>query len=61
MPEAPSPITSAPPVPGQPWDATGEGSAGKWQSVDANSGPASWDNGSATGDFEDGPGGWKQT
>lgn len=61
MPSSPSPITSAPPVPGQPYDAAADNNIGKWQSVDKNSGPASMDTGMSTGDFEDGPGPWKQT
>jgi hypothetical protein len=61
MAEAPSPITSPPPVPGQPWDATTSGTVSGWKSVDSGSGPASWQSGEATGDFEEGPGPWKQT
>ena len=59
MPAAPEPVTSAPAFPYQPWDATGDNSAGKWKSVDANSGPANM-SGNATGDFESGDG-WSQT
>jgi len=61
MAQAPDPITSPPAVPGQPWDATSSSPAGKWQSVDKNSGPASITTGAATGDFESGPGPWEQT
>jgi hypothetical protein len=62
MATAPSPITSTPDVPGQPYDATDHGPVGKWASVDAGgSGPADWKTGKATGPFEDGPGPWKQT
>jgi hypothetical protein len=60
MATAPSPITSPPDVPGQPYDATSEGPVGKWQSVDPQSGPADM-SGKASGDFENGPGPWKQT
>jgi hypothetical protein len=60
MPRVPDPITSPPEVPGQPYDATSGATIGKWQSVDANSGPAGM-NGQVTGDFDDGPGPWKQT
>ncbi len=61
MAQAPSPITSPPDVPGQPYDATAHGPLGKWQSVDVNSGPADWSTGKSTGNFEEGPGPWKQT
>jgi hypothetical protein len=61
MPSTPAEVTSAPVVPGQPWDATSDAPVGKWVSVDGNSGPASMESGAATGDFEDGPGPWKQT
>ena len=60
MPSAPNPITSPPEVPGQPWDATSDAPVGKWVSVDSCSGPADMQ-GNATGDFEGGPGPWKQT
>jgi hypothetical protein len=60
MASSPSPITSTPDVPGQPYDATAGNALGKWQPVDKNSGPASM-SGAASGDFEDGPGPWKQT
>jgi hypothetical protein len=60
MPAAPDPITSTPPVPGQPYDATSEASIGKWASVDPKSGPAGA-SGQSAGDFENGPGPWKQT
>jgi hypothetical protein len=59
MPSAPSPVTSTPDVPGQPYDATSSASIGKWKSVDANSGPANA-SGKAAGDFES-SGKWKQT
>lgn len=43
------------------WDATDAPSiAGKWASVDVDSGPAGRD-GDVTGDFESGPGRWEQT
>jgi hypothetical protein len=61
MPAAPDPITSAPGVTGQPWDATTSETVAGWKPVDANSGPASFETGQATGEFEDGPGPWKQT
>lgn len=61
MAQAPDPITSTPDVPGQPWDATSESPAGKWKSVDPDSGPASITTGACTGDFESGPGPWRQT
>lgn len=60
MPRVPSGITSTPPVPGQPWDATSDAPAAGWKSVDANSGPASFDSGACTGDFES-DGDWSQT
>ena len=60
MPDAPSPITSSPDVPGQPYDATSEAAVGRWKSVDPNSGPAGPD-GSVTGEFgDDGTAEWKQ-
>jgi hypothetical protein len=48
-------------APQRDWDSTGappvvEG----WKAVDAESGPAGL-NGHVTGEFEDGPGRWKQT
>ena len=60
MPAAPDPITSTPDAPFQPYDASSEGSAGKWVSVDPKSGPAG-PSGESAGDFENGPGPWKQT
>ncbi len=61
MPDAPSPISSAPNVPGQPWDATSDATVGKWKPVDAESGPAGPD-GSVNGEFpNDGASEWKQT
>lgn len=61
MAKAPDPITAPPNTSFQPYDATSEAPIGKWQSVDPNSGPASITTGEATGDFENGPGPWKQT
>lgn len=61
MATTPDPITSTPDVPGQPYDATSGETISRWASVDKNSGPADWKTGNATGDFEDGPGPWKQT
>ena len=61
MASAPDPITSPPDVSGQPYDATDDGPLGKWQSVNKNSGPADWHSGNATGEFENGPGPWRQT
>lgn len=58
MASAPDPITSPPPVPGQPYDATSHAAAGKWACVE--SGPAD-SSGHASADFEGGPGPWKQT
>lgn len=61
MPTAPKPITSPPPVPGQPYDATDDGALGRWVSVNPESGAAGPD-GKATGDFpDDGAAIWKQT
>lgn len=60
MPDSPPKVTSAPGVPGQPWDATSDATVAGWKSLDANSGPAN-QSGNATGDFEDGPAPWKQT
>lgn len=61
MAEAPSPITSPPPVPGQPWDATSDATVAGWVPVDQNSGPAGPD-GMAHGEFPtDGAPEWKQT
>ncbi len=59
MASAPSPITSPPDVPGQPWDSTSDATVVGWVSVDRNSGPANM-SGQATGDFDSGDG-WKQT
>ena len=61
MATAPDPITSTPGVPGQPYDATSKDIISRWATVEAGSGPADWKTGQATGDFEDGPGPWKQT
>jgi hypothetical protein len=61
MPDAPDPITSPPAVAGQPWDASSDATVAGWTSVDSGSGPASMTDGHATGEFEDGPGPWKQT
>jgi len=61
MPRVPAGVTSTPEVPGQPWDATSSAPVSGWKSVDANSGPASFDSGQAAGDFESGEGGWTQT
>lgn len=61
MAQAPSPVTSPPAVPDQPYDATSSAPCGKWLSVDEGSGPADWRTGNATGDFDNGPGPWKQT
>lgn len=58
MASAPSPITSTPDVPGQPYDATAEGAVAGWADVD--SGPANAQ-GQVSGDFESGPSPWKQT
>jgi hypothetical protein len=60
MPAAPDPIVSTSNAPGQPYDATSEGPVAGWDSVDANSGPSDM-SGHVTGDFESGPGPWKQT
>ena len=60
MPRVPSGVTSPPEVPGQPWDATSDGAVGQWKSVDSNSGPASFESGQASGEFESGDG-WSQT
>ena len=61
MPRVPSEVTSTPEVPGQPWDATSSATVAGWKSVDANSGPASFESGAATGDFASGEAGWEQT
>lgn len=61
MPRVPSGVTSTPEVAGQPWDATSSATVAGWKSVDAESGPASFESGSATGDFESGEAGWSQT
>lgn len=60
MASAPSPVTSTPDVPGQPYDATSSNTIAGWSSVDANSGPCN-QSGQASGDFENGPAPWKQT
>jgi hypothetical protein len=60
MPRVPAGITSPPDVPGQPYDATSDGPVGKWKSVNSNSGPASFESGQATGEFES-DGDWSQT
>jgi len=59
MPDSPERVTSAPAVPGQPWDATDSSTVAGWVSVDDNSGPANM-SGQASGDFESGSG-WQQT
>jgi len=58
MASTPSPVTSAPDVPGQPYDATSDATISGWGTVD--SGPANAQ-GQASGDFENGPAPWKQT
>jgi hypothetical protein len=60
MADAPSPVTSAPGVPGQPYDATSDATIAGWSTVDRNSGPANAQ-GQASGDFDSGPSPWKQT
>lgn len=60
MPDAPEHVTAVPSLPWQPWDATDPSTEGGWTSVDAKSGPANM-SGQASGDFENGPGPWKQT
>jgi hypothetical protein len=60
MASAPDPITSPPDVAGQPWDATDSATVAGWTSVDGNSGPANMQ-GTVSGDFDSGPGPWKQT
>ena len=58
MPDAPSPITSAPPVPGQPWDASADpGSVSGW--VKLPGGPVGDDGQLSGGDFPD-AGPWRQ-
>jgi hypothetical protein len=59
MAKAPDPITSPPNVPGQPYDATAEGSVAGWDDA-IEGGPCDM-SGHATSDFESGPGVWKQT
>jgi hypothetical protein len=59
MASAPSPITSPPSVPGQPYNSTSDATVCGWVSVDRNSGPANA-SGQASGDFESGDG-WTQT
>lgn len=58
MPSAPSPITSPPSPPGQPWDATSTSPVGKWKSVDADAGTGG-DHFAGLPDA--GEGGWQQT
>jgi len=58
MPAAPDPVTSTPDQSWQPYDATAEGSVGKWKTVTA--GPAN-SSGEASSEWEGGPGGWQQT
>jgi hypothetical protein len=60
MASAPDPITSPPDVVGQPWDATSSETVAGWETVDVKSGPANMQ-GTVAGDFEDGPGPWRQT
>ncbi len=45
---------------GKDWDSTDNSPVGRWVSVDRGSGPADL-TGHAMGEFEDGPGRWKQT
>lgn len=61
MASAPDPITSPPDVPGQPYDATEDGTVGKWVSVNSKGGPVDIATGRTTGDFPSGDGGWEQT
>jgi hypothetical protein len=66
MPDAPNPITSPPPVDGQPWDATSVAPVAGWKSVDPDAGSVSFDTGQSSGDHfsnlpDAGDGGWKQT
>jgi hypothetical protein len=65
MADAPDPITSPPPVPGQPYDATESGgSVASWKKVgdggaarpDGTAVPGDWPGNGASGD-----GGWQQT
>jgi hypothetical protein len=60
MPRVPAPVTSPPEVPGQPYDATSDAPCGKWVSVNPKSGPASFENPDATGEFPSADG-WSQT
>lgn len=60
MPDAPAPIESSPDESSQPYDATDDGAIGKWVSVNPLGGPCDM-KGHATGDFDGGPGPWKQT
>lgn len=66
MPDAPSPITSPPAQPYQPYDATdtGTGSAGGWKKIKAG-GAANAQGQQAAGDWPDNgassDGGWQQT
>jgi len=60
MPTAPEPITSTPDQSFQPYSATEDGEVDHWQSVDHNSGPVDMQM-QVTGEFEDGPGPWRQT
>jgi len=58
MPDAPSPITSPPAQPGQPYDATSTAPLGGWRSVDGEAGTGG-DHFAGLPDA--GEGGWKQT
>lgn len=61
MPEAPKPITSPPPPPGQPYDACDDSNLGPWRKLDANAGMASINTGRVTQPYDDDGHGWRQT
>jgi hypothetical protein len=69
MPDAPSPITSPPAVPGQPYDATSESAAGKWDCLESVAGEVGFEGGQAGDHFAGADrhaqgqsgGQWKQT
>lgn len=59
MPSTPAGISGTPDVPGQPYDATQDGTISKWVSVNKNSGPCDMQ-GNVTGEFPSSDG-WSQT
>lgn len=53
-------ITSPPAVPGMPYDACSNDGTRPWEKLEQNAGPASIHTGRVEGEFQDGPGPWRQ-